>query len=117
MLGMSSEKLFNSIMNFVGKDYKVVNVNQSLKPGETAGGVVAGLVLRNPETRGILVCGNGFGIAKDASIGEAITVINCVTVSQAKSGREVNNANILALGSKMVTESVAMDIVDTFLNY
>ena len=115
-LGTSSKALKESIKEFLKSDYTVIDVNENLKNDHHAGREVSTQVLSNKESLGIVFCGNGFGISKDASIHDDITVINCITVSQAMSGRINNDANILALGSRMVSDQVAKDIVHAFLN-
>ena len=115
-LGTSSNKLKDSIKEFLIDNYTVIDVNENLENDLHAGREVSTQVLSNKDSIGIVFCGNGFGISKDASIHDDITVINCVTVSQAMSGRINNDANILALGSRMVSDQVAKDIVHAFLN-
>ena len=115
-LGTSSNKLKDSIKEFLIDNYTVIDVNENLENDLHAGREVSTQVLSNKDSIGIVFCGNGFGISKDASNHDDITVINCVTVSQAMSGRINNDANILALGSRMVSDQVAKDIVHTFLN-
>ena len=115
-LGSSSKALKESIKEFLKSDYTVIDVNENLENDLHAGREVSTQVLSNKDSIGIVFCGNGFGISKDASNHDDITVINCVTVSQAMSGRINNDANILALGSRMVSDQVAKDIVHTFLN-
>ena len=115
-LGTSSNKLKDSIKEFLIDNYTVIDVNENLENDLHAGREVSTHVLSNKESLGIVFCGNGFGISKDASIHDDITVINCITVSQAMSGRINNDANILALGSRMVSDQVAKDIVHAFLN-
>ena len=115
-LGTSSKALKESIKEFLKSDYTVIDVNENLENDLHAGREVSTQVLSNKDSIGIVFCGNGFGISKDASNHDDITVINCVTVSQAMSGRINNDANILALGSRMVSDQVAKDIVHAFLN-
>ena len=115
-LGTSSNKLKDSIKEFLIDNYTVIDVNENLENDLHAGREVSTQVLSNKDSIGIVFCGNGFGISKDASNHDDITVINCVTVSQAMSGRINNDANILALGSRMVSDQVAKDIVNAFLN-
>lgn len=116
MLGNSSKAMMESIINFLHEDFIIINVNELPQDESSVGAAVSKSVLAIEDSVGIVICGNGFGVSKEASIHDDITVINCVTVSQAISGRKVNNANVLALGSKMVTDQVAKDIVTSFLN-
>lgn len=65
---------------------------------------------------GILVCGTGIGISIAANKVPGIRAALCSDTFSAHACREHNNANILALGQRVVGAGVALDIVDTFLN-
>lgn len=64
---------------------------------------------------GILVCGTGIGISIAANKVPGIRAALCSDTFSAHSSREHNNANILAIGERVVGKGLAMDIVDTFL--
>lgn len=65
---------------------------------------------------GILVCGTGIGISIAANKVKGIRAANCSDTFSAHACREHNDANILALGERIVGIGVALDIVDSFLN-
>ncbi|WP_446898298.1 ribose 5-phosphate isomerase B [Clostridium sp. LBM24168] len=65
---------------------------------------------------GILVCGTGIGISIAANKIPGIRAAVCGDTFSAHACREHNNANILALGQRIVGTGLAMDIVDAFLN-
>lgn len=65
---------------------------------------------------GILVCGTGIGISIAANKVPGIRAALCSDTFSAHACREHNNANILALGARVVGAGVALDIVDSFLN-
>ena len=65
---------------------------------------------------GILVCGTGIGISIAANKVPGIRAANCSDTFSAHACIEHNDANILALGGRVVGVGVALDIVDTFLN-
>lgn len=65
---------------------------------------------------GILVCGTGIGISIAANKVRGIRAAVCSDVFSAHASREHNNANILALGERVVGAGLALDIVDSFLN-
>ncbi|WP_010293809.1 ribose 5-phosphate isomerase B [Clostridium senegalense] len=65
---------------------------------------------------GILVCGTGIGISIAANKVPGIRAALCSDTFSAHATREHNNANILALGERVVGKGLALDIVDTFLN-
>jgi ribose 5-phosphate isomerase B len=65
---------------------------------------------------GILVCGTGIGISIAANKVPGIRAALCGDTFSAHACREHNDANILALGARVVGTGVALDIVDSFLN-
>ncbi|ERI93466.1 ribose-5-phosphate isomerase B [Clostridiales bacterium oral taxon 876 str. F0540] len=65
---------------------------------------------------GILVCGTGIGISIAANKVPGIRAALCSDTFSAHACREHNDANILALGARVVGIGVALDIVDSFLN-
>lgn len=65
---------------------------------------------------GIVVCGTGIGISISANKVPGIRAAVCSDTFSAHATREHNNANILALGERIIGIGLALDIVDTFLN-
>lgn len=65
---------------------------------------------------GILVCGTGIGISIAANKVKGVRAALCSDTFSAHACREHNNANILALGQRVVGVGLALDIVDNFLN-
>lgn len=65
---------------------------------------------------GILVCGTGIGISIAANKVQGIRAALCSDTFSAHSCREHNDANILALGARVVGAGLALDIVDTFIS-
>lgn len=65
---------------------------------------------------GILICGTGIGISISANKVPGIRAALCGDTFSAHACREHNDANILALGERVVGAGLALDIVDTFLS-
>ncbi|MGF1627710.1 MAG: ribose 5-phosphate isomerase B [Alphaproteobacteria bacterium] len=65
--------------------------------------------------RGVLICGTGIGIAMAANRHPAVRAAVCHDVSSAQLTRRHNDANVLALGARLIGETVALDCVDAFL--
>ena len=65
---------------------------------------------------GIAICGSGIGISMAANRHPMIRAALCQTPELAKLAREHNNANILALGGRLIDLKTAISIVDTFMN-
>ena len=66
--------------------------------------------------KGILICGTGIGISIAANRYKGIRAALCTDCFMAEATRQHNDANILALGGRVVGPGLAVKIVDTFLN-
>lgn len=66
--------------------------------------------------KGILICGTGIGISITANKVKGIRAALCHDVFSAEATRLHNDANILAMGGRVVGPGLALMIVDTFLN-
>ena len=65
---------------------------------------------------GVLVCGSGIGMAITANKVGGIRAANVSDEQDARLSREHNNANVLAIGARILKEGKALKIVDIFLN-
>ena len=66
--------------------------------------------------KGILICGTGIGISIAANKMKGIRAALCTDCFCAEATREHNDANVLALGGRVVGPGLEVKIVDTFLN-
>ena len=66
--------------------------------------------------RGILICCTGIGISITANKVPGIRAALCGDCFSAEATRLHNDANILAMGARVVGEGLALKIVDTFLD-
>ena len=73
-------------------------------------------VLSGECEKGILICGTGIGISIAANRYKGIRAALCTDCFMAEATRQHNDANILALGGRVVGPGLAVKIVDTFLN-
>jgi len=80
------------------------------------GRAVALAVAEGECERGILICGTGIGISITANKVPGIRAAVCTDCFTAEATRLHNDANILALGGRVVGEGLALKIVDTFLD-
>jgi len=64
---------------------------------------------------GILICGTGIGISIAANKVDGIRAALCTNEFTARLARQHNDANILALGSRVTAVSYALEIVDVFI--
>ena len=76
-----------------------------------------GRAIQNGECdKGILICGTGIGISIAANKMKGIRAALCTDCFSAEATILHNDANILALGGRVVGPGLAVKIVDTFLN-
>lgn len=77
---------------------------------------VAESILSGECEKGILICGTGIGISIAANRHPGIRAALCTDCFMAEATRLHNDANILAMGGRVVGPGLALKIVDTFLN-
>lgn len=77
---------------------------------------VAKAVVSGECDRGILICGTGIGISIAANKVKGIRAALCHDTFSAQATREHNDANILAMGARVVGSGLALKIVDVFLH-
>lgn len=65
--------------------------------------------------KGILICGTGIGISIAANKVKGIRAALCSDCFSAEATRRHNDANMLAMGARVLGEGLALKIVDTFL--
>ena len=80
------------------------------------GRAVAKAVASGECDRGIIICGTGIGISITANKVKGIRAALCSDCFSAQATREHNDANILAMGARVLGEGLALKIVDTFLD-
>lgn len=65
---------------------------------------------------GILICGSGNGVQITANKHRGIRCALCWNIELAKLARMHNNANMVAIPARFVSQETAISIVDSFLN-
>ena len=73
-------------------------------------------ILSGESEKGILICGTGLGISITANRYKGIRAAVCHDCFSAEATRQHNDANILAMGGRVVGPGLALMIVDTYLN-
>jgi ribose 5-phosphate isomerase B len=76
---------------------------------------LAGAIKEGRAKRGVLVCGTGIGIAMAANRHRHLRAAVCHDVSSARLSRLHNDANVLALGARLIGVETAKDCLDAFL--
>lgn len=77
--------------------------------------LVAGAVVGGSAERGILVCGSGIGMAIAANRVRGVRAAACIDLYSARLCRQHNDANVLALGSRIVAPPLAEALAEVFL--
>lgn len=76
---------------------------------------VAEKVQENKDSKGVLVCGSGVGVAIVANKVKGIRAVNAHDASEAKLSREHNDANVITFGERTMEAKVAIESLDAFL--
>ncbi len=79
------------------------------------GKLVSQAVVNKEVDRGIVICGTGIGISIACNKVRGIRCALCSDTYSARMSREHNNANILALGGRVVGRDLALEIVSVWL--
>jgi len=77
---------------------------------------VAAMVSSKKVRRGILICGTGIGMSIVANRFPGVRAALCSDMYSAAMSRRHNNANILALGARVIGEGLALEIVRVWLD-
>ena len=77
---------------------------------------VAKKVKTSKNNVGILVCGSGMGMNIAANRHKNIRAAQCFNLKSTKLSRLHNDANIITLGSRLLTKKTAINCVSVFLN-
>ncbi len=96
------------------KDFGCGDVTSSNYPDYAK---AVGRAIQNKECeKGILICGTGIGISIAANKMKGIRAALCHDCFSAEATRLHNNANVLAMGARVIGAGHALKIVETFLD-
>lgn len=112
-LKMEIIRLFES-RNIKYKDFGCGKVDTSDYP--VYGQAVARAIQNKECEKGIIICGTGIGISISANKMKGIRAALCNDCFSAEATRLHNDANILALGARVLGIGHALKIVETFLD-
>jgi ribose 5-phosphate isomerase B len=76
---------------------------------------VAALVASGEVERGLLVCGTGLGICMSANRHRGVRAADCFTPYLAEMARRHNDANVLCLGGRLLSEDEAWAITEVWM--
>ena len=71
--------------------------------------------IKTKDNIGILVCGSGIGMSMAANRHKNIRAALCHNIKSAKLSRMHNNANVIAIGSRLTKKNLALKCVNVFL--
>jgi len=72
-------------------------------------------IISKKNNTGILVCGSGIGMAMSANRFKKIRAAVCYDVKSTKLSRSHNNANVIAIGSRLTNKNLALKLAMIFL--
>lgn len=64
---------------------------------------------------GVIICGSGVGVSITANKVKSVRAANCFNNEMAALARQHNNANIICLGARFLTEDQSKEMVKTFV--
>ncbi len=73
-------------------------------------------VKKNKRNVGILICGSGTGMNIAANKHRNIRAAQCFSIKSTKLSRLHNDANVITLGSRLISKNNAMKYISVFLN-
>ena len=73
------------------------------------------ILKKNTNTKGILICGSGQGMIMAANKHKNIRAALCYDAKSAKLSRLHNDANIITLGSRLISKKKAIKCLNIFL--
>lgn len=118
----SGINLKNAVKEYLLKSgYSVEDVGQineadTPMPYYVAGTNLAKAMQSGKYDRGITMCGSGAGVAMVVSKFKGVYCVLCESVFTAEKCVGINNANVLAMGQKVVSVDMACDMVQSWLN-
>lgn len=107
-------KQFLSDKNIEYKDFGTYT-KESVDYPDIAIEVAKNVASQNAE-KGILICGTGIGMSIAANKVNGVRCALCHDENTARLAKQHNNANIIAIGARVLEDEVALKIIDTWLN-
>jgi ribose 5-phosphate isomerase B len=107
---------------FLAREYPNVSVDDlgtdsTVSVDYPAFGMAAGNAVHSGRAdAGIIICGSGVGISIAANRFSKVRAALCTHVTMARLSREHNDANILALGERIIGIEVALECVRVFMD-
>jgi len=110
--------LKEKLKEILSSNYKIIDVGtNSDKPVDypDIASSVSKKIQAGEAEKGIIICGSGVGASVAANKFKGIRAAICHDVFSAHQGVEDDDINVLCLGGGIVGESLAIEIIETFL--
>lgn len=113
--GAELRKLVHEHLTELGHEIHDVGVDDSARAYPSVAFEVAEQVARGSYPRAILICGTGIGVTIAANKVPGVYAALCHDTYSAERARKSNNAQILAMGARVIGPALALEIVDAWL--
>ena len=114
--GFDLKELLKSELRLDGRDVLDLGTDSTASVDYPDYGHALAAAIRDGRAgRGILVCGTGIGISIAANRDPAVRAAVVHDVTSARLTRQHNDANVIALGSRLIGPEVAKECVKVFL--
>lgn len=107
-------ELSDSVRGYLDRVGEVVAVVQN-RPWPEVGRGVGSAVAEGTADVGVVMCWTGTGVSIAANKVPGVRAALCADAATAEGARRWNDANVLALGVRLTSAAVALEIVDAFL--
>jgi len=115
--GYAYKEELKSMLAALGHDVIDVGTESEASVDYPDYGTAAAALVRDGKAQyGVLICGSGIGISIAANKVQGIRAANCTSVEMAQLARQHNDANVVAVGQRLVSIELAKDIVAAFLS-
>ena len=115
--GINLKPVLIDYLNKKGIEYKDFGCFDNVSTDYNEYALLVANAVKNGECdKGILFCGTGIGMSIVANKVKGIRCGHCHDVFSAKMTRLHNDANVLALGERVVGPGLMVEIVDAFLS-
>ena len=115
--GYAMKKAIMEYLDQRGLEYKDFGCGEVTSSNYPDYAKAVGRAIQNKECeKGILICGTGIGISITANKMKGIRAALCHDCFSAEATRLHNDANVLAMGARVIGIGHALKIVETFLD-
>ncbi len=108
--------LTDAIVAALEKRGHEVVVRMEDEPWPDVGRSVGQAVAESRAERGVVCCWTGTGVSMAANKVPGVRAALCTDAETARGARRWNDANVLALGLRLTSETVAEEMLDAFLS-